>query len=216
MPDFDVADLHDWLADHHHQGAVVVVLPDSSEIGLDPDSYATWLADAARACLVASTGPTVFYQTDRMHAGQWQDKAAIIGAVATDLCIPMLWHKVVLRRDPNKTDLHRPTYSHLVAYGPGRPGRRRPDVIDAGGYLWPNGMGVAAADFVASWLQDVGVTSVLNPCCGEGTIVEAAARHGITVSACDIDRRRLDEARRRYVHATYPDTLDIFAPKESA
>lgn len=196
MPDvtLEVADMFHWLPAHHRAGAVVTVLPDADEIGMGPQTYEGWLRGAASTCFAYSSGPTVFYQTDRMYSGRWQDKAHIITAVADTAGIGMLWHKVVLRRDPGKVDLHRPTWSHLLAFGPGRPGKRRPDVIDAGGYLWRDGMGTAAAAFVADWLTEVGVTTVLNPCCGEGTVVAACADAGLDVYGCDIDAEHVAAA----------------------
>ena len=198
---FDVEEMHVWLRAKAGQGAVVTGLPDSAEVGLDPDSYVAWLSGAAKACFDASAGPTVFCQTDRMHEGRWQDKATIIGRVAAANRVPLLWHKILLRRPPGKTDLHRPGYSHLLAFGPGRPGKRTTDVLYRGETLWANGIGLEAADFIADWLASVGVKSVLYPCCGEGTIAVAVARLGIECQGCDLDEDHVVAARARYAEA---------------
>ena len=76
---------------------------------------------------------------------------------------PLLWHRIALRRGAGRVNLHVPTYSHVLAYGPGRPGKARPDVIDQGRMLWAHGIGVDLARYIASWLAEQGVKSVLDP-----------------------------------------------------
>lgn len=184
--EFELDDLFVWLKRHRGDGAVVTMLPDADELGFQMGEYRAFLRAAAAACFDASTGPTVFAQTDRLHDGRWLDKPGIIAGEAPT---GLLWHKVILRRDVGGVDLRRPTYTHLLAFGPGRPGVRTPDVIHGGRQLWPNGVGVDAARFVATWMRDVGVTTVLNPCAGHGTFASACADAGMSVRACDVVRR---------------------------
>lgn len=195
-PRVDTADLFEWLPEAaiaRPGSAVVTVLPDAQEVGMTHAAWRRWFTAAAALCFEASAGPTVFLQTDRLHDGQWTDKAGLIATMAGH--DPLLWHKIVLRRDPWKVDLHRPTYSHLIAYGPGAgPGRRTPDVIHGGKPWWRNGIGVDAARFIAGWLRDVGVSSILNPACGEGTILSACSR-SMAVAGCDVDEDRAASAR---------------------
>lgn len=184
--EFELDDMFVWLERHRGEGAVVTMLPDADELGFQMPEYRAFLRAAATACFDASTGPTVFAQTDRMASGTWLDKAALIMA---ERPAEMLWHKIILRRDVGRVDLRRPTYTHLLAFGPGRPGARTPDVIHGGRQLWPNGVGVDAAAFVAAWLRDVGVNTVLNPCAGHGTFASACTDVGLVVRACDVVRR---------------------------
>lgn len=186
---FDEADLFDWLPAQAGFGAVVTMLPDAAELGVDAMVYKAWLRHAANVCLATADGPVVFAQTDRLRDGAWFDKASLIANRATFVEREMLWHKIVLRRGVGATDLHRPTYTHLLAFGPGRPGRRTPDVIDGGPRRWANGVGIAAARFVADWFVDVGVERVLNPAAGYGTFATELSLAGITVRACDVVRR---------------------------
>lgn len=180
----DTADLFTWLPEQPRGMALVTMLPDAAELGMTSMvAYRGWLRAATDACLTNSAGPTVFAQTDRLYDGHWFDKAALIIGEAAD---ELLWHKIILRRDPGATDLHRPTFTHLIAFGPGRPGRRCPDVIDGGWRRWTNGVGEGAARFVADWMHEVGVTACLNPCYGAGTFADALIGVGITVRGCDI------------------------------
>lgn len=189
----DTADAFDWLPANAGTGAVVAVLPDAAEVNMAVDAWTEWFRVAAAACFAASTGPTVFLQTDRKVGGRWIDKAALIADVAN---VPLLWHRIVLRRGVGATDIHRPTYSHLVAYGPGRPGRPAPDVIDGGKRLWRDGIGVAAARFIADYLHAAGVPHVLNPFAGHGTILAAAAAAGMDATGCELDPERAAIAAR--------------------
>lgn len=187
MTRIERADMFDWLPRQDGGAGLVTMLPDMAELGMlggNPIAYRGFLRAAVDACMTASAGPTVFVQTDRLHNGRWFDKAAFIIGENADL---LLWHKLYLRRGVGSVDLHRPTYTHIVAFGPGRPGSRTPDVIDGGPRRWRNGVGVNAARFIAEWMRDVGVRRVLNPCAGSGTFVDAMGDVGITVAACDVD-----------------------------
>lgn len=186
MRAIDLADLFHWLPAHRGMGAVVAMPPDMAELGLETVAYRGWLRAAVTAMFDASTGPTVIAVTDRLGDGVWFDKAALVAGEAPG---PMLWHKIALRRPVDVIDIHRPTYTHLMAFGPGRPGRRTPDVIPPGPGNWRNGVAHNAAEMVADYLHDVGVRTMLNPCAGTGTFMEAAADRGITVHGCDVVER---------------------------
>lgn len=191
----DHEDALTWLPAHSGLGPTVAVLPDAEELGLELPQWRVWFRTAAYTTMAAARGPAVFCQTDRKHDGEWLDKAALLAEVASDAGRVTLWHKVVLRRDPGKVDIHRPGYSHLLAFGPARPGAPRPDVIHAGGYLWPNGIGIAAAAFVVDWLEEVAPDGpVVNPFCGLGTIGRAAHAVGRDYIGCDTDASRSAEA----------------------
>lgn len=191
----DTEDAFIWLPAHRRLGPVVAVLPDAAEIGLDPSDYPDWFVRAARACLDASTGPTVFVQTDRLTGGRWVDKSVLLHRAAGG-DVDTLWHKVVLRRSPGAVDLHRPTWSHLIAFGPGRPGTRTPDVIRAGRSPWRNGIGVSVAMTIARYLAETAPgATVLNPFCGYGTVLAAANAVGLDAHGCDLDPGHAAQAR---------------------
>ena len=188
--DVDVEPLESWLPAHAGQGPLVTMLPDANDLGLSIELWAAWFSEAVELCLESSSGPTVFAQCDRLHDGAWLDKAKLVEDEAWRLRRYLLWHKIGLRRGLGKVDLHRPTYIHLLAFGPGRPGKRRPDVIDAGPRWSHSGVGVQAAKLVASFLAETAPGStVLNPAAGFGTFCWAALEEGLSAKACDIARQ---------------------------
>lgn len=200
----DVADAFTWLPTMRSRGPVVAVLPDPAEIDMGIGDYPAWFARAVRACLAASTGPTVFLQTDRIAGGRWTDKAALAieTAAAAGSGHPLLWHKIVLRRSPGRVDLHRPTYSHVVAFGPGRPGTRTPDVIHAGRAPWRNGIGADAALMIVRYMASVTPgRPIVNPFCGHGTLLAAANAIGVSAHGCELDPDRAVEARKLNLRA---------------
>lgn len=135
------ADAIEWLA-NNKCGAIVTSPPDAEEIGLTLPAWREWFAAAVRLCFKASSGPVVFYVTDRKSAGVLWSKPAIIFEAAGDA--NLAWHKVALRRDVGMVDLHRPGFSHLMAFG-ARPGTATPDTFKRGNVLYKNGTGLLAA-----------------------------------------------------------------------
>lgn len=188
------ADAFEWLREHTGAAdALVVVLPDAMEVGMEVNDWAGWFGNAASACFEAAHGkPKVFVQTDRLYNGQWIDKHLLIDNQRG--FESLTWHKVALRRDPEKIDIHRPTWSHMLAYG-GRPGVRLPDVVYSGRPLWRDGVGVRTSRFIMRWLEMNGVRSILNPFCGVGTLLAAANERGMDSMGCDLDEERVQLAR---------------------
>ena len=141
------ADALDWLPSHT-EGAIVTSPPDAEEIGATLEEWQGWFARAVSACAAAANGsPCVFYVTDRKHAGRLYSKA---GAVLAAMGTPPTWHKIALRRSVGAVDLHRPGFSHLIAFN-GRPGKATPDVFDRGPCLYRNGTGTTAARVACEW-----------------------------------------------------------------
>lgn len=199
--EIDIADAFEWLRSAEGD-ALVTVLPDAAELGIEikrPEglkAYTDWFTRAAEACFDAcQKGPVVFMQTDRLYNGQWLDKSDLTNGAAVRCGRSLIWHKIALRRDPGKVDLHRPTYSHVLAYGPARPGTRTPDVMRRGPTLWPNGAGITATVMVVAWLKENNVTVLLNPFCGMGTIAALASNAGLGVKGCELNPGRAQHAR---------------------
>lgn len=195
-----VADLFEWLPANHQRGAVVTGLPDAAELGLDHDRWTHWYYEAARLAFRASTGPTIIFATDRKRDGQWIPKDSLLmEAAAHQGAGPLLWHRIALTRPVGHVDLHRPTYTHLLCWGPGRPGSPRPDVIPHGRRLSRVSIGMTAAAHIMSYLVEVGVTAVLNPACGFGTILAMANAAGLDAFGCDISLLRVEQSREQGV-----------------
>lgn len=193
------ADAVDWCEKHPEHGPVVTSPPDANEVGMDIEEWAPWFNAAVLECLTV-TGekyPAVFYVTDRRHTGQIFSKSDVVFAAAGEAGYQVLWHKIALRRQPNKLDLYRPTYTHLIAVGPAgtRGGKATPDVFDRGDVLYPNGMGRRAAavavEFVGKYAKGV---PIVNPYCGRGTVLAAAEAFGYDSVGIDIDPEQCEAA----------------------
>lgn len=186
------ADALDWLRENR-PGAIVTSPPDAEEIGATPEGWRDWFADALDACFAASRGPVVLYVTDRKGGGVLHSKAALVMAAAARAGVDPAWHKIALRREVGATDLHRPGFSHLMAFG-APPGRATPDVIRRGRVLYPNGTGLIACRVAVAWAgaaMDGG--PLADPFCGRGTIPAVADAMGLDAVGVDLDP---DQARR--------------------
>jgi len=66
----------------------------------------------------------------------------------------MVWHKIVLHRGVNRTDLHRPTYAHMLCYSRnGTTGEATPDVLPVSTKLYKNGTPVGAAESAIKFIK---------------------------------------------------------------
>ena len=176
------ADAFEWLPVNGPFPAIVTSLPDAAEMGMELDRWAEWFHGAALLCAGHASRLAIFYQTDRKAGGRWHSKAALLAR----LPVPLLWHKVVLRRSPGAIDLHRPGYAHLMAFGGCGPGPATPDVITGGRPLYKNGVGHEAALFAAQAAARVGGT-LCDPFCGQGGFLDAAEAVGMEAIGVDID-----------------------------
>lgn len=170
--------------------AIVTGLPDAAELDdMALPDYEVWFNEAATLLVeaVTPTGGLVVCHTDRKHAGRWYDKSAAMHKAATRHGLLAIWHKIVLRRGVGKSDLHRPTYSHLQAFAAlAKPGTTTPDVIDRGRVVYPNGMGVDATIVAVEWVRKFG-DPIVDPFCGHGTVLAVANSLGLHAIGVDID-----------------------------
>lgn len=176
----------DFLADKNFP-AIITSLPDAKEINLNLGDWREWFVGAARLCVDASA-QTVFYQTDRKHGGEHQDKRSLlVGA-----CGNPRWAKIVLRRAVGAVDLRRPGYAHLIAFGGAGPGTASPDVIPPSKAHYRDGVPLNAARVAAAW---VGGGPVCDPFCGRGGFFPALLERGLDVVGIDIDPEQCRHAR---------------------
>jgi hypothetical protein len=174
-----------------HYASCICMPPDSAEIDLSPDAYVPWLAKVADLMARSVSGPIAICITDRKHNGVWQDKAALLTGFFARLGKPLNWHKIALRRDVGAIDLHRPTYSHLLAFG-GRPGPATPDVFYRGEMLWPNAMGVEASRVAVGWVKNQGLGHIFNPFAGMGQVLLTAREFGLDATGVEMSASRLE------------------------
>ena len=196
------ADAIEWLKSNTCE-AVFTSPPDAEEIGRTLDEWEGWFRNAVSLCFRAASGPVVFYVTDRKSGGRIYSKAGIVlSESATCGAIPA-WHKICLRRDVGKTDLHRPTFTHLLAFN-GQPGRASPDVIQRGEAVYRNGTGIAAARVAVEWIMKQ-AESITDPFCGQGTILAVAEALGIPSTGIDIDETQCEKSRSLVLKQTEQD-----------
>lgn len=195
-----------WLTQHpaHPGASLLCSLPDVSEVGLPPARWPDLFAEAARLCLLAvpEEGVVVFFQTDNRQDGRQLSKAGMILAAAARLEVPMLWHKIVLRRPPGTKTMGRPGYSHLLAFSRRATlpvERSSPDVLpDMGEVDWSHGMGQAAAREAITTIRRASPTTtlVLAPFCGRGMALRIANEAGLDALGIELNRKRAEAAAR--------------------
>lgn len=193
-------DAVEWLSKHRDLGSVITSLPELEEVSMSEVDYKMWFVQAASECFKSTSEGhlTIFYQTDRLYKSRRISKAYMLMKAAQVVSgHEMIWHKIVLRRAPGKIDLRRPGFSHLIAFGDekAKAGKATPDVFDAGGMLYPNGMGLQAATVALQAALKHG-PRVCDPFCGRGTVPVLAEHLGFTqIVGVDIDEAQCEAAK---------------------
>jgi len=187
------------LPDDH---AIVTSLPDHSELpALGVAGWRQWfIATVALACrAVGDDGVAVFFQTDVKHDGRWIDKGHLVLCGADAAGSELLWHKVVCRVPPGTITFGRPAYAHLLCVSRGRrlpPGASTADVLPALGTMtWSRAMGGAACEAAVRFVASIGARAVVDPFCGQGSILAAANAHGLDAIGVELSKRRARKAR---------------------
>ena len=139
----------------------------------------------------------IFIQTDRKYQKSWIDKSYITTSIAQKHKIKTIWHKIVLHREVDKTDLHRPTYAHMLCYSKnGTTGEATPDVIPVSKKIYKNGTPPLAAKRALKFISRYSTSKiVVDPFVGKGTIPLLASELNLDSIGIDIDPEQCDEAR---------------------
>jgi hypothetical protein len=186
-------------ADH----AIITSLPDVSEVpALGFVGWRQWFIDTvALACRsIADDAVAIFYQTDIKHDGRWVDKGHLVmcGVDAADSFA--LWHKVVCRVPAGKVTFGRPAYTHMICASRARrlePGASSADVLPAlGSMSWSRAMGAAACEVAVKFVASTGARVVVDPFCGQGSVLAAANAHGLEAIGVELSRRRVEASRK--------------------
>lgn len=185
-------------ADH----AVVTSLPDHSELpALSVPAWKQWFIDTvALACrTLADDAVAIFYQTDVKHDGRWIDKGHLVHCGADAAGSSLLWHKVACRVPAGTTTFGRPAYAHLLCVSRERrlpPGMSSPDVLPALGTMaWSRAMGGVICESIAAFVAAMGARVVVDPFCGQGSMLAAANARGLDAIGVELSRRRAARAR---------------------
>lgn len=178
-------------------------LPDYSEFpGFTLQEWKDWFQSTAELILdrTSPEGVTLFFQSDIKHEGIWIDKAFIIQKAAEKLGHNLLFHKIFCRAPAGTIMFGRPAYSHMLAFSrtvvPDL-GKSTADVIpDLGDKTWVRGIGLSAALMASEFVKKHTTTRTLvNPFCGEGSIIAAANYTGLNAVGIERSPKRAERAR---------------------
>lgn len=140
----------------------------------------------------------IFIQTDRKYERRLIDKSYIITDIAKKHKVKMIWHKIVLHRNVDSTDLHRPTYAHMLCYSRnGTTGAATPDVIPVSKKTYKNATPPEAARRALLFVKKYSkVNLVVDPFVGQGTIPLIAREFGLRTIGIDIDPKQCEITKR--------------------
>jgi hypothetical protein len=180
----------------------VTSLPDISEFNLDLENWKKWFISTAQLILkkTPKDGVTIFFQTDIKKEGRWIDKAFLIQRAAFELEIDQLFHKIVCRVPPGIATKGKPAYSHLLCFSKDitlDPGKSTADVLsETGSKTWERGMGVNVSLSIGKFLkQQILCETVINPFCGEGSMLAAANYFDMNAIGIERSPKRAEKAQ---------------------
>lgn len=200
------ADAIEWLKDFTPQEGFSFLgsLPDYSEFpSYTLEEWKKWFQDTAELILSKTSpeGVTLFFQSDIKHESLWVDKAFIVQKAAEKLGHNLLWHKILCRMTPGTITFGRPSYSHMLCFSKTvRPdlGKSTADVIsDLGEKTWVRGMGLEASLIASEFiLKETATRTLVNPFCGEGSVLAAANFIGLKAIGIERSPKRAEKARK--------------------
>ncbi|MBC7427761.1 MAG: SAM-dependent methyltransferase [Bacteriovorax sp.] len=202
------ADALVWLESQSKESlagsSLVASMPDISEFtNFSLAQWKEWFTNTA-ALIMSRTpddGVVVFYQSDIKYEGEWVDKAYLVQKAAEQEGLALLWHKIVCRVDPGVATFGKPAYSHIICFSKNirlhDMSRSTTDVIpELGEKTWVRGMGLEnclmIANFIATQTKS---TTVVQPFCGEGSLLAAAAKKGLHGIGIERSPKRAEKAR---------------------
>lgn len=176
-------DKHLEFMDGDKISCIVTGIPDADEISLEEKNYIVWLEKVVRLLFekTKEDGYVIFMQTDRKVNKRWMDKSYHIQKVAYEKKWNLMWHKIMLYREPERSHLQRPTYGHILCFSKvGMPGKCFPDVIYGKERLYKNGTPIRPLFYVMNFLNEQNVTSIFDPFAGHFTIGRVASLFDIS------------------------------------
>lgn len=180
-----------------------------------PRVYEEWFVGAVSLVLsrLHPSQVAIFYQTDgraSAEGGAWLSKSTMCHLGARAAGAACVWHRIVCAAPPGQQRTGRPGYAHLLCFSRQHtmpPGTPSVDVVADRGYMsWPRAMGAAACDAAVSYCLHVvhaglrgGAAAapplvVLDPFCGEGSVLAAANAVGVEAVGVDMSRKRCRHA----------------------
>lgn len=189
----------EWLESTGQACSFVTSPPLAHEMGWELDDWVDFYVRAITAIFQRLQGnaPAVIYSTDQKHGGRWISSFELMMRAQERTGVRLLWHKIVLRREPGRIDIHRPGFSHMAAFGREgcRPGKATADCLRRGASAYPNGMGLIPARLACEFAARPGLPLV-DPFCGMGTVPAVAEALGFDAIGIDIDPEQCERARK--------------------
>jgi len=149
----------------------------------------------------------LFFHTDSIVDGEWQDKGFLVLSAARECGVPLLWQKIVPRLPAGTNAQGRPQFSRLLCFGAREFAVMRkliaqPDVlIGTGPKTWPRGTGADAARVGLGFAKQAAATTrVINPCSGLGSILAVANYLGLDALGIERSARRAARAETLSFH----------------
>ncbi len=185
-------------------------LPDISEFpGYSLEQWKEWFQSTAELILSKTSpeGVTIFFQSDIRHENIWIDKAYLVQKAAEKMGHNLLFHKIFCRAEPGTIMFGRPAYSHMVCFSktviPDL-AKSSPDVVpDLGDKTWVRGMGLEASIHASQYvLKQTTTRTLVNPFCGEGSVLAAANFVGLNAIGIERSVKRAEKARVLQVSKT--------------
>lgn len=186
-----------------NDSSLVASLPDISEFsGMSLEQWKEWFINTARLILsrTSKDGVTIFYQSDIKVDGVWIDKGYLCQKAAELEGHALLWHKIGARVTPGNTTFGRPAYSHILCFGQNVRADAKhstADILpDLGVKTWERGMGYEACRMIAKFiLEQTNTRTVINPFCGQGSMLVAANAVGLSAIGIERSAKRAEMAR---------------------
>ena len=198
-----------WLKNYKDEGGTSFLgsLPDFSEFpGSSLGEWKHWFHETSELILSKTSpeGVTIFFQSDIKHEGLWVDKSFIVQKAAEKIGHHLLWHKIFCRAPAGTVMFGRPAYSHMLCFSKTVVpdiGKSTADVIpDLGEKTWVRGMGLEASFFAVNFiLKQTSTRTLINPFCGEGSVLAAASYLGLDSIGIERSSKRAKKAREIYV-----------------
>jgi hypothetical protein len=189
-----------YLSKHRNIKCIITSLPDPEEIKIPPGNWEGWLKtmlnDLEKS--LDKDGVIIFYQTDRRDKGTILDKAYLIKEHFYSYDYNLVFQKIVLKMDVGKISLFRPSYTNLFGFSKSKKittGKPTPDVIEAGDMFYKNAMGLNACQTAINFVRPY-TTTIVDPFCGQGSILKVANDNGLDSIGIDIDKKQCTKARK--------------------
>lgn len=198
-----------WLESYEDKGGVSFLgsLPDFSEFpSYTLEEWKEWFQNTAGLILrkTSPEGVTIFFQSDIKHEGLWIDKAYLVQKAAEEAGHALLWHKIFCRAPAGTVMFGRPSYSHMLCFSKSVVpdiSKSTADVIpDLGDKTWVRGMGLSASVMASTFIKKhTATTTLINPFCGEGSVLAAANYCGLNAVGIERSHKRAEKARNLQV-----------------